>query len=139
MDDIPQGVAGVKVTLSPNVNVNPFYFAIFPFIDKTNPLIRFLQATSLDGGFGFFNVPKGEYLIEAKKNGFTSTIKVIARPGVLVNASPSHDLILQQEPKLNEIEKKPNHYNFFKPAVAIGLTTAGVCLAGAVISRTLNT
>jgi hypothetical protein len=136
MDDIPQGVAEVKATLSPNVKSKTFYFGIFPIFHKTNPLIRTLESTSLDGGVGFFNVPEGEYTLEAKKNGVTfSTVRVKARKGVLVNASPPYGPIMQQDSKLNEVEKKPNHFNFFRPAVAIGLATAGVCLAGAVLSR----
>ncbi len=122
MDDIPQGVAGVKVTLSPNINTKPFYFGIFPLIDKTNPWVRSLEATSLDGGVVFSNIPPGEYTMEAQKEGAVfSKVTFKARKGVLVNASPPQGPIMLEEPKAQSIEKKPNHFNFFKPAVAIGV------------------
>ncbi|KTC87056.1 hypothetical protein [Legionella brunensis] len=135
MADIPQGVADVKVTLSPGVNSRTFYFGIFPIIHKTNPFIRKLEATSLDGGVAFINVPPGDYVMEAKKdNMLFSKVAIKARKGVVVNASPPHGPTLLQEPKSNEVGKKANHFNFFKPALAIGLVT-GACIAGAVLSR----
>jgi hypothetical protein len=137
LDDIPQGVADVKVTLSPDVNKKAFYFGIFPVIHKTNPFNRTLQATSLDGGVAFVNVPPGEYTLEAKKEDLTfSKVTIKARKGVLVNASPPHGPTLQLESKSNEIVKKPNQCGFFKPAVAVGLAAVGIGLgiAGAVLS-----
>ncbi len=139
MDDIPQGVADVKVTLSPNVNIKPFYFGIFPIIHKTNPFIRTLEATSLDGGVAFLNVPEGEYNLEAKKNGVTfSTTKIKARKGVLVNACPPNGPTMLKEPQSSETEKKPNHFNFFKPSLTMGLVLGvSVAAAGSALSRSL--
>lgn len=68
MDDIPQGIEGVKVTLTPGIH-EPFYFGMFPVIHKTNPCIRTLSSTSLDGGVAFPNVPPGDYTLEATKEG----------------------------------------------------------------------
>lgn len=131
MDDIPQGVADVTVTLSPNVNIKAYYFGMFPIIHKTNPFVRDLQATSLDGGVLFRNVPSGEYRMEARKNGAVfSTITVKARKGVLVNASPPNGPTMLQEPQPNQIEKKPSYFNFFKPA-SIGLPAVGVGVCNA--------
>ncbi|BCA96273.1 hypothetical protein TUM19329_26340 [Legionella antarctica] len=139
MDDIPQGVADVEVTLSPKVSNKPFYFGIFPIIHKTNPFIRTLEATSLDGGVAFLNVPEGEYTLEAKKRDVIfSAIKIKARKGVLVNASPPNGPTMLQAPQPNETEKKTNHFNFFKP-VAIGLVLGvGAAAAGSALSTSLQ-
>lgn len=111
MDDIPQGVAEVTATLEPNPNVRRFYFDMFPIIHKTNPLNRELSATSLDGGVAFINVPPGEYTIEAKKEGMTfSSVRIKARPGVLVNVSPPHGPTMLQQ---------SNPFGFFNPALEL--------------------
>ena len=49
MDDIPQGIENVTVTLSPDPGIEPYYPGIFPFFHKTNFFSRNLKATSLDG------------------------------------------------------------------------------------------
>ncbi len=136
MDDIPQGIAGVKVTLSPEVNNKPFYFDIFPLVDKTNPFVRTLNATSLDGGVVFINVPPGEYTMTAEKEGtLFSQVHVKARAGILVNASPPHGPNRLTQPQVNTLEKKPNHFSFFKPAIiAAGVVTVGACIAALTIS-----
>lgn len=132
MDDIPQGVEGVKVTLSPNVNSKPFYFGIFPVIHKTNPFIRTLEATSIDGGVAFLNVPPGDYVLEATKDNIPfSKVVIKARKGVVVNASPPNGPTMLQEPQPQVTEKKPNQFNFFKPALVLGVATVGACITGA--------
>ena len=126
MDNIPQGVAGVKVTLSPNTNIKPFYFGIFPWFHKTNPFIRSLDAISLDGGVAFVNVPPGDYIMEAQKEGVTfSKVVIKARKGVLVNASPPRGPTMLDGPKVQVIEKKPNYFNFFKTVAVIGVAAGG--------------
>ncbi|WP_019216660.1 carboxypeptidase-like regulatory domain-containing protein [Legionella tunisiensis] len=106
MDDIPQGVEGVKATLSPDVNIRPFYFGIFPVIHKTNPFIRTLEATSLDGGVAFLNVPPGDYTIEVTKDDIPfSKVTIKARQGVVVNASPPNGPTMLQEPQAQKAEK----------------------------------
>jgi hypothetical protein len=128
MEDIPQGIAGIKATLS-SANIEPFYFGIIPIIDKTNPCIRTLKETSLDGGVIFPNVKPGEYTLEAKKAGITfSAVEIKARKGVLVNASPPHGPRMLTEFKLKEREKK--HFTFFRPALAVGLATIGLATLG---------
>ncbi|STX51005.1 Uncharacterised protein [Legionella busanensis] len=89
LDDLPQGIEGVTVTLSPAINAKPFYFGILPITQKTNPFSRKLTATSLDGGIAFPNIPPGNYILEAQKDGITfSKVNIKARNGILVNASP---------------------------------------------------
>jgi hypothetical protein len=89
LDDLPQGVEGASVHLSPDPGVRCFYFGILPYIHKTNPFTRKLKVTSLDGGIVFINVPEGDYCLEAKKGGLVfSKVTIKARKGVLVNASP---------------------------------------------------
>lgn len=88
MDDIPQGISEVTATLSQE-NKKPFYFGMFPIVHKTNPFVRTLKATSLDGGVAFLNVPPGEYTIETKKDNHSfSKVLIKARKGIVVNASP---------------------------------------------------
>ncbi|KTD43189.1 hypothetical protein [Legionella parisiensis] len=135
MDDIPQGVEGVTVSLSPKVDAKTFYFGIFPFIHKTNPFIKTLKATSLDGGVAFLNVPPGDYIMKAEKGNIPfSEVKIKAREGMIVNASPPQGPTMLQEPKPNNIEGKTNQFSFFKPAVAIGIAAVGV-LAATALSR----
>ncbi|WED42292.1 carboxypeptidase regulatory-like domain-containing protein [Legionella cardiaca] len=138
MDDIPQGIEGVTVTLSPNVKPRTFYFGMFPIIHKTNPFIRSLKKTSLDGGVAFINVPPGDYVMEATKDDIQfSKVLIKARKGVIVNASPPNGPTMIKEPKLNEAEKTKSHFSFFKPALTIGLVTS-VCIAGAVLNKSCS-
>ncbi len=129
MDNIPQGVEGVTASLSPCVNSRPYYFSMFPLLHKTNPFIRSLNATSLDGGVAFTNVPPGDYILTAEKNNIPfSTVHIKARKGVVINASPPNGPTMLQEPHSKEIEKSPNHHQFFKP-LTVGIA-ASVCLVG---------
>jgi hypothetical protein len=95
MDDIPQGKAGVKVVLTPDVNIKPFYFGIFnagPLKHKTNPFQRNLTCTSLDGGIGFLNVPPSDepYTLTAISEDGTefSKVRFTAMKGAFINISP---------------------------------------------------
>ncbi|WP_454782209.1 carboxypeptidase regulatory-like domain-containing protein [Legionella sp. WA2022007384] len=120
MDDIPQGVEGVTVSLSPKVNAETFYFGIFPIVHKTNPFIHKLKSTSLDGGVAFINVPPGDYIMEAKKDNIPfSKVAIKARKGMIVNASPPLGPTMLEAPKA-DTEKKNNHFGFFKSVWALG-------------------
>lgn len=133
MDDIPQGVEGVQVTLSPDpgINVKSFYFGIFPIIHKTNPFVRSLQATSLDGGVMFINVPEGIYTLKAKKEGLEfSEVTVKVSKGVITNVSPPGGPTLQSEYK-PDVPVKSNPFRFFKSAIA---TVAEYCTPAALHS-----
>jgi hypothetical protein len=99
MDDIPQGIKGVKAILSPSVSSAPFYFGMFPVAHKTNPFRRGLNSTSLDGGVAFTNVPPGNYTLTAEKDNIPfSTITIKARKGVVINASPPNGPTMLVEP-----------------------------------------
>jgi len=89
LKNLPQGIADVEVTLTPDCKVKPFYFGIVPWVLKTNPFTRKLKSTSLDGGIAFPNIPEGNYVLTAQKAGMKFTeVRFRARKGVLVNASP---------------------------------------------------
>lgn len=89
MDETPQGIEGVKVTINPDPGIEPYYFGILPFFQKTNPFKKGLKKTSLDGGVAYFNIPEGEYTLTATKQDLVfSQVEITARKGVLVNASP---------------------------------------------------
>ncbi|RUR05551.1 carboxypeptidase-like regulatory domain-containing protein [Legionella sp. km772] len=125
MDDIPQGVEGVKAILSPQVKSPAFYFGMFPVVHKTNPFIRGLKTTSLDGGVAFTNVPPGTYTLTAEKDATSfSTITIKARKGVVVNASPPNGPTMIEERSQLVTSQ---HYQFFKPAAAVA---ASICIAG---------
>lgn len=94
LDDVPQGITGATVTLSPAMHEVPFYFDIYKgglLKGKTNPFTRGLTATSEDGGVAFFNLPPRDepYVISAQKDGMKFTeSKFICRKGVFINISP---------------------------------------------------
>lgn len=133
MDDIPQGVEGVKVTLTPG-DYKPFYFSMFPIVHKTNPCVRTLESTSLDGGVAFTNVPPGEYILEATKDDIPFTkLNITARKGIIVNASPPQGPTMQLEDKENK-KKVAHHFDFFKPAAAVAGVAAGVCITKLVLN-----
>lgn len=94
LNDVPQGLPGVVVSLSPGVTEKPFYFDMFehwPIKGKTNPMTQGLTKTTEDGGVGFANVPVREapYTIIATKDGVTlSTAKFHCRKGAFINISP---------------------------------------------------
>ena len=98
LEDLPQGVEDVEVSLFPDCNVKPFYFGIVPISKKTNPFTRKRKRTSLDGGIAYINVPEGDYVLTAKKAGVKFTeVMIRARKGVLVNASPPRGPIVTQD------------------------------------------
>jgi hypothetical protein len=83
--NVRQGEAGAIVTSSPALpaEVGPIYFneAVLP--DRNQP------ATSKDGGVVFANVPPGEYVLSASKDGTAfSPVKMKCRAGFLINAGP---------------------------------------------------
>lgn len=94
LGDVPQGIDGTTVTLSPAVNVIPFYFDIYtsgPLKGKTNPFTRGLTATSEDGGVAFFNLPPRDepYVISAQKDGMKFTEAMFTcKKGAFINISP---------------------------------------------------
>ncbi|MDP8224428.1 MAG: hypothetical protein P9L99_13780 [Candidatus Lernaella stagnicola] len=92
-----QGIEGAQVFIDPPLppDRGPFYFMIveipgWPIIDLP---LRWLTETTGDGGVIFINVPPGDYVISAEKDGeeFTSAY-LKCRPGVLVNAAPPYGL-----------------------------------------------
>ena len=86
------GEAGATVTISPALpaELGPVYFNASVIPDMT------LTETSEDGGIVFVNVPPGEYVLSAHKDGvvFEDVIMQCAA-GVLVNASPPFGLQAQ--------------------------------------------
>jgi hypothetical protein len=94
MDDIPQGIAGAEIVLTPSVNVKPFYFDIItkgPLANKTYPFSNKLTQTSEDGGVAVFNLPpRAEpYTLTAKKPGVKfSKVLFLCKKGVFINLSP---------------------------------------------------
>jgi len=91
------GITGATVTLDPPLPRwhGPFYFKIFELPNGTiiDIPVRSLTETTGDGGVVYINVPPGDYLLSAHKEGteFTSAY-LKCRPGVLVNAAPPHGL-----------------------------------------------
>ena len=94
LNDVPQGVEGADVTITPNVNEKPFYFGIFysgPLKDYTNPFTKGLSKTSEDGGVAYFNLPPSDkpYTLTARKSGVTFTsVKFMCTKGAFINISP---------------------------------------------------
>jgi hypothetical protein len=87
---VPHGVPGAKVSLCP-ASGTPIYFAyisdamILPDIALTE--------TSPDGGVVFPNVPPGDYVLRAHKQGsIFPDIRVRCDPGTFVNAAPPKGL-----------------------------------------------
>lgn len=92
LHDDPQGEANTTVTIEPTYpGSTPFYFGVTAD-NKTNPFIRGLNETSLDGGVLFLNVPPSDqtYVIRAHKDGkeFSQTVMKCVTPGRFVNGSP---------------------------------------------------
>lgn len=87
--DPSHGEAGATVTIDPRPDaaVGPVYFQyIGPNVILPDP---HLDATTRDGGVLFVNVPPGEYVLRAHKEGVRFTeARMICRAGVLTNASP---------------------------------------------------
>lgn len=83
------GVPDATVTIEPALppEAGPIYFRyISPSIITPDPS---LTLTTIDGGVLFLNVPAGEYILSAHKEGTTFTsVKLTCRPGLLVNAAP---------------------------------------------------
>ncbi len=95
MDDDLQGEPGARLVLAPAVTEAVFYFGVFkvlgPLDNKTDPFIRNLGTSSVDGGAVVFNLPPRDelYTLSAEKAGVRfSEAKVWCRPGSFVNVSP---------------------------------------------------
>ncbi len=106
MQDLPQGEPGVVVSLSPAVDVLPFYFGIYhnwPLKDKTNPFSKNLKQTSEDGGIAFFNIPVSDkpYKLIGQKNGMKFTeATFICKKDTFINISPPQGpMVLSAETK----------------------------------------
>jgi hypothetical protein len=83
------GEAGATVSVTPPIaaELGPIYFNESVIPDRT------LTETSLDGGVLYYNVPPGDYVWTASKDGAEfDTVRITCRPGVLVNASPPRGL-----------------------------------------------
>lgn len=83
------GEAGATVTLTPDPGdaEGPIYFEYLG--PGTILPDRDLTATTRDGGVLFLNVPPGEYVLSASKEGVSFTeVRVRCEAGLLVNPSP---------------------------------------------------
>lgn len=90
------GEAGATVTIEPPLagEHGPIYFNLDP--GGTIYPDRDLTATTEDGGVLFVNVPPGDYVLTAHKDGMTfTTARMKCRAGFLVNASPPWGLQAQ--------------------------------------------
>lgn len=83
-DEGAHGEAGALVTLAPSsAEEGPIYFNASVFPDRSETM------TTEDGGVLFFNVPPGNYWLNATKAGATfRAVEIECRAGFLVNASP---------------------------------------------------
>lgn len=94
MDDIPQGMPGAEIVVSPQGHEKPFYFDIItqgPLTNKTYPFRNQLTQTSDDGGVAIFNLaPRQQpYTITAKKPGVKfSKVLITCKKGAFINLSP---------------------------------------------------
>jgi hypothetical protein len=87
------GEPDVVVSIDPPLpsDSGPIYFQYVS--DKTIIPDRTLPMTSIDGGVIFANVPPGEYVLRATKEGKQFTpVEIRCRAGRLVNAAPPHGL-----------------------------------------------
>jgi hypothetical protein len=105
MDDDPQGEPAARMVLSPATTARVFYFSVFkdrgPLADKTNPFVRTLDASSLDGGAVVFNLPPRDepYTLSAEKAGLRfSQAKIWCRPDSFINVSPPRGPTVSGDP-----------------------------------------
>lgn len=103
LSDIPQGIADVKVAISPAVTEQPFYFGVFkkgPLRDKTNPFTHKLKKTTEDGGIAYFNLPVSDkpYTLIATKPGVKFTAATfLCQKNSFINISPPRGPMVIQE------------------------------------------
>lgn len=105
--DSPQGEPGAEVVLAPvdggqGCGEAPIYLGAVPLIHKTEFVRAILAArglaaplrrTSVDGGVLIANVPRGRYVLTARKPGVVfSAVEVVVDAGspALINVSPPH-------------------------------------------------
>ncbi len=110
------GEAGCSVSLEsledPEQDFPPTYLGSLYYFQKTEfifpalsrfPYLAFLahKSTTVDGGVIFKNVPKGEYILQAYKEGLEFNkvkLKIEGNSPELINASPPHGLrVLERE------------------------------------------
>lgn len=88
-DSQTEGEPGATASLRPEADwdIGPVYFNLLnPTVIWPDPS---LTETSHDGGVLWANVPPGDYLAEAHKDGASfRSARISCAPGVLVNASP---------------------------------------------------
>jgi hypothetical protein len=92
----PHGEPGAIAVIDPPLEslptadpppIGPVYFSKQA---EPDPL---LTSTSVDGGIVYLNMLEGEYTITATKaNVEFATVRVKARPGIIVNASPPYEV-----------------------------------------------
>jgi len=91
----PHGEPDATAIITPSLNfpaIGPIYFNENVEPDPT------LTKSSVDGGVFYANVPEGTYEIDGEKEGVEfSSVKIKARPGIIVNAAPPHGVQSDQE------------------------------------------
>jgi hypothetical protein len=95
LDQFPHGepgAIGIIDPVQPFPMLGPIYFNEEIMPDPA------LQSTSVDGGILWLNCPEGEYTLSAVKEEVTfRPMRVKARPGILLNASPPYEVKSDQE------------------------------------------
>lgn len=95
LEKFPHGEPGATAIISPNIKfpaLGPIYFNEKVLPDPT------LTKTSVDGGVFYANVSEGTYtLAGVKENVEFKTVKIKARPGIILNASPPYGIQGDQE------------------------------------------
>jgi hypothetical protein len=95
VDKFPHGEPGAVAVIEPQLQFPAFGPIYFNREAVPDPALR---ETSVDGGILFINVSEGEYTLTATKPEVEfTTVRVKARPGVLVNASPPYEVKSDQE------------------------------------------
>ena len=86
------GAIGIIEPVYPFPMLGPIYFNEEVMPDPG------LQSTTVDGGILWVNCPEGEYTLTAEKEGVTfRSMRIKARPGILLNASPPYEIKSDQE------------------------------------------
>lgn len=94
-DKFPHGEPDATAIISPAIDfpsIGPIYFDEDVVPDPA------LSKTSVDGGVFYSNVPTGNFTIEGnKENVLFESVKIKARPGIVINASPPYGVQGNQE------------------------------------------
>jgi hypothetical protein len=87
-DKFPHGEPNATAVISPELDfpsLGPIYFNEDVVPEPS------LTSTSVDGGVFYANISEGTYTITAEKEDVNfDTVKIKARPGILLNAAPPH-------------------------------------------------